>query len=272
MTRRHIWFVVVLLMLGFAGPVWADGLDDVDPEVLFIGSSSCAAPPGCPVFGTEVNGLGAKSLTITENGKGQPLLGNPLLLILGIPNVNGSFSLPSATPSTGTATAGGANVYASNTTKWNANGYAGFYTGAFTPPKGTPNSVYSFIGLVNAGGGSESFTNWSAAELAVNGITANGFGIFVFELFNTGLTGGGTVTVDFSSPLPLGTFAVAYGCSGTGANGKCPGKNTFTTPFTQSGLVTQVVPEPASLFLFGSGMLALGALRRRQKKGSPAQV
>lgn len=265
MQRRFLWLTSLVLVLGFAGPAWAD--DDEDPAVLFIGSTGCVAPPGCAVFGTEVNGIQSNTLTITENGSGLPMLGNPVLLILGFPNVSGTFVPPSITLSSGTGSAGGANVYPSNTTRWDANGFAGFYTAAFTSPKGTPNSVYSFIGLVNAAGGSESFTNWSAADLAVAGITANGFGIVVYELFNTGLTGGGSVTINFSSNLPLGTFAVAYGCSGaTGKNGACPGKNTFSTPFTQSGMVTTVVPEPASLFLLGGGLIAAGTLRRKQKK------
>jgi PEP-CTERM motif-containing protein len=271
MKRRLLWLVLVVLVLSFAGQLRADTVTDQDPAVLFIGSTGCAAPPGCPVFGNEVNALHSNTLTITENGSGQPMLGNPVLLILGFANVSSTFVPPSITLSSGTGSAGGPNVYPNNTTKWDSNGFAGFYTAAFTPPKGSPNSVYSFIGLVTAAGGSESFTNWSAADLAVNGITANGFGIVVYELFNTGLTGGGSVTINFSSNLPLGTFAVAYGCSGaTGANGSCPGKNTFSTPFTQSGVVNTVVPEPASLLLLGSGLVAAGALRKKQKKQAEA--
>jgi len=38
-----------------------------------------------------------------------------------------------------------------------------------------PYSNYSFIGFVDSDGGSESFTNRSAADLAVNGITAISF-------------------------------------------------------------------------------------------------
>jgi PEP-CTERM motif len=263
MQRRFLWLTTLVLVLSFAGPARAD--DSEDPAVLFIGSTGCVTPPGCPVFGTEVNGIHSNTLTINENGKGQPMLGNPVLLILGFANVSSTFVPPSITLSSGTGSAGGANAYPTTTTKWDSNGFAGFYTTAFTPPKGTANSVYSFIGLAHVGG-SESFTNWSAADLAVAGITANGFGIVVYELFNTSLTGGGSVTINFSSNLPLGTFAVAYGCSGaTGANGACPGMNTFSTPFTQSGMVNTVVPEPTSLVLLGSGLIAAGALRRRKK-------
>ncbi len=120
-----------------------------------------------------------------------------------------------------------------STTEWDSNGYAGAYTAAFTPPPMTPHRNYSFIGLVDSDGGSESFTNWSAADLAVNGIPASSFGIIVYELSGTGIAGDGSVAGTFGSPLPKGTFAVAYGCSGPlGTNGACPGDDTFSTPFT----------------------------------------
>lgn len=270
------WWLLLLLLaglIGWSGSAKAGAI--LDPEVLFLGDSSCAAPPGCPVYGTEVNGIGASSLTIIENGSGQPTLANPLLLIVGIPNTTGALSLPGITLSAGTGVAGGPDVYPTTTTKWDSNGYAGDYTAGF---KG---SVYDFVGLQDSASASESFTNWSAAELAANGITASRFGIGVYSLTGTGITGDGSVTVDFASALPLGTFAVAYGCSAVDPTSTAcsPGGNVFGTPFTQSAMVTnggevppESIPDPGSLVLLATslGLLKGTAPWRSRRKGKSA--
>lgn len=80
----------------------------------------------------------------------------------------------------------------------------------------------NYIGLQDPAVASESSTNWSNADLAVNHINATQFGIGVYSLTDTDMTGNGSITINFASPLPLGGFAVAYGCSGTDSTGASP--------------------------------------------------
>jgi hypothetical protein len=238
---------LMIVMMGAA--VFAYVADPNDPAVLHIGN-----PPnsGTYLYGNEVQPISNTSLGILNNGNGQPTLNSPLLLILGVANQTSStFVAPSITLSSGTGVVGGANVYGGT---WGVStGYAGYFTAA-----SPANDVYQFIGLNPYGNASNNFGNWAAADLAVNGIQATGFGIFVYSLQNTGITGGTTVDVTFSNPIPNGTFAVAYGQALKGNN-----IMSWTTPFTESGLTKQV-PEPGALLLLGSGILGLGLFGRKK--------
>ena len=226
--------------------------------VLHLGS-----PPntGTYLYGSEVRPMDDTNLGILENGNGQPALVDPLLLIIGVPNETAStFSAPGITLTSGTGVLGGSSAFSGT---WDATtGYAGNFTAAAT------GDVYSFIGLLPGGNNSNLFGNWAAADLAVNGIIADGFGIFVYELTGTGITGGNIVDVTFASELNLGTFAVAYGqdapkwVGGNGKNGHWE-YTAFSTPFTESGLTHQV-PEPSTLLLFGMGLLGLGFFGRKK--------
>jgi len=260
---RRLLMLPLVLALGFPSLALADTITEEDPEVLFIGTgigTPCAGG-GCPLYGNEVNGIGVSLLSIHENGAGQPPLVNPLLLIIGVPNPSGGFIAPGIdSVSAGTGQLGGANAYMGT---WNTS--TGF-GGTFTSSSG--GSVYSFLGLVFPASASESFANWSSAEQYVTGITPAGFGIYVYTLNDTGISGGSTIDISFASSLPVGTFVVAYGCSQVASDGSCrPMGKVFGTPFTQSGLV--ITPEADTLALLAFGLVFVGIALRGRRRSLP---
>jgi len=258
---RRLTILALILGLGFPSLALADTITEEDPEVLFIGTGTgtpCAGG-GCPLYGNEVNGIGATLLSIHENGAGQPPLTNPQLLIIGVPDAPSGFAAPDVSSvSSGTGDLGGTQTYYKGI--WDTT--TGF-GGTFTSSSG--GSVYSFLGLVFPASPSESFANWSAAEQYVTGITPTGFGIYVYTLMDTGISGGSTIDISFASSLPVGTFVVAYGCSQVASDGSCrPMGKVFGTPFTQSGLV--ITPEADALTLLAFGLVFVGiALRGRRR-------
>lgn len=256
---RRLTILALIVGLGVPSLALADTITAQDPEVLFIGTGTgtpCAGG-GCPLYGNEVNGIGVSLLSIHENGVGQPPLINPLLLIIGVPNAPSGFAAPDiSSVSSGTGQLGGASAYMGS---WDPT--TGF-GGTFTSSSG--GSVYSFLGLVFPASASESFANWSSAEQYVTGITPTGFGIYVYTLMNTGISGGSTIDISFASPLPVGTFVVAYGCSQVASDGSCsPMGNVFGTPFTQSGLV--ITPEADALALLAFGLVFVGIVLRGRR-------
>jgi hypothetical protein len=108
---------------------------------------------------------------------------------------------------------------------------------------------------------SNNWDNLTGALSANTGITANGFGIYVFSIFGS-LGAKGLINIQFGDPLPGGTFVLGYAQTSTTKKNDTVMK-IFSTPFTESGLT---VPEPGTLalMLFGSGLVgAAGVLRRR---------
>ena len=252
--RRVISLLLAVLVAGLC-TAWADSNLHIGPGAGTSCAAGCAGEPNVLGTGNDVD-------VYLTSGSGN--LGQPLFLILGVPNDTTNLFTTSPMSSmnyynpypSGTATPGSFAFAKAGTY-----GLKGAVADGFFGDMTKGSEIYSFLDLMGPTNNSNSFTNWAAADFGVDGITASDFGIYVFALSGENLGGKGLIDLLFPGGLPLGTFAVAYGQSGSGKHVKI-----YDTPFTESGVTnsTSAVPEPGSLLLLGCLLLAGILLRRRQ--------
>lgn len=251
MQRRVLLLTLLFIAIGsvvLVPQVAAESTIHVGPG----GTTGCALG-GCPLYHNEVNAF-SNNLDLYQTSNGAPALDSPIWLIFAVPNDTISGTALSLANITGAFLNDKENSYASTPIPFAFLGFQGLM--------GPGQNVYSFLGKsVNS---SNSFTNYSQWDLAVNGIHASNFGIYVFTLSSTDFDGQDFLNVNLKN-IPLGSFAVGWGEVTTIDNKGHRHVKQYGTPFTEAGLETgHPVPEPSSLMLLASGLLGTGAFLRRK--------
>jgi hypothetical protein len=239
----------------------------LDPATLHIGGGAgTACATGC---GGDPNIIPTTSLDIYQNSGGAAGLDNPVLLILAIANdttnlfpSNPISSVNFYNPYPGGVSDPATSAFATAGTYGLKAAVSGGFFGSMT--SASPD-LYTFLTLQQPATNSDNWVNMAAAVKADDNIKATSFGIYVFAITNNKALGpNGLIDIQFSTALPTGTFAFAFGEDSKHGL-------VYDTPFTESGLTGRnvtltAVPEPASLMLLGSGLLFVGRNFRKNRK------
>jgi hypothetical protein len=248
-------------------PVFIDGewVDMYDPATLHTGGgagTSCAT--GCAL---DPNPIPSNHFDIYQTSGGAGLLGNPFLVIVGVPNDKTGNLFP-------TNPIGAVTSYNPYPTKYPSGGVAGLNTPFPTTPgqygikaavsgdyygNMTSGEAYAFLGLYHDTN-SESFGNWAATDLSRYHITATNFGIYAFSVTTT-LKGGGLIDFSLTKNLPTGSYVIGYGETPittvittdpkTHKKSSTKSFTVYDTAFTEGGSAAIVGSEPGTPILLG---------------------
>ena len=232
--RRTILLFALLAGLALAAPVFADQ--------IFVQQSGTKPAGGDP------NKITDPSNFVVGTAAGSATGEDPLLVIIGVYD---SLSVP--------ALKFGSTV--------ESLAPIGTYHITADPETNSSGDEYGDLGLTPQTN-SETFDQWANYDTGTLGLTKpSNFTLYAFDLAGEELNG----TINLSaSGVPNGSFIIGYDCKDDTGDCSLQGNhgNIMDTPFTNAGAIdarsTKPTPEPASLLLFGSGLLGLSfKLRRR---------
>src|SRR5690348_582701 len=202
-----------------------------------------------------------------SNGNDKPTIGNPFDVIVAIPEINGVPVSPAPTLGSTALYSAGAPVSVTAT------------SGA-QPLPGTFNTgdLYTFVFGSTVANNSWQFSNLQACDEAispcVNPLSSPLTNVTGFEVFLWTINGNtpffdATQFLTFTGSLPTGSFVTAFGLATETDKHGTTTEVPVEAAFTNGGLVvpgSPPVPEPATLALFGAGLVSIAALRKRTRR------